>query len=70
LREKQLSFTELRSPYDGLIIRRDRDAGVVVVPSTPILQLIDTREMWIDAWVDETAIALLPKFRAFRIFLR
>ncbi len=70
LREKQLSFTELRSPYDGLIIRRDRDAGVVVVPSTSILQLIDTREMWIDAWVDETAIALLSVGQSAQVVFR
>lgn len=70
LREKQLSFTELRSPYDGLIIRRDRDAGVVVVPSTSILQLIDTHEMWINAWIDETAIAQLSIGQSARVVFR
>jgi RND family efflux transporter MFP subunit len=70
LREKQLTFTELRSPYDGLITRRDRDSGVVVVPGTSILQLIDTREMWIDAWVDETAMAGLAVGQSARVVFR
>lgn len=70
LRDKQLTFTELRSPYDGLVIRRDRDPGVVVVPGTSILQLIDTREMWINAWVDETALAGLAVGQSARVIFR
>ena len=59
LRREQLTFTELRSPYDGLVIRRDRNPGDVVVPSAAILQLIATAEIWVSAWVDETAMAAL-----------
>lgn len=70
LREEQLAFTELRSPYDGLVVRRDRDPGVVVVPGSSILQLIDTREMWISAWVDETAMAALVVGQAARVVFR
>jgi HlyD family secretion protein len=70
LREKQLTFTELRSPYNGLVIRRDRDPGVVVVPGASILQLIDTREMWINAWVDETALAGLAVGQSVRVVFR
>jgi RND family efflux transporter MFP subunit len=70
LREKQLAFTELRSPYDGLVVRRDRDPGVVVVPGSSILQIIDTREMWISAWVDETAMAALAVDQPVRVVFR
>ncbi|MEQ1638783.1 MAG: efflux RND transporter periplasmic adaptor subunit [Methylococcales bacterium] len=59
LRQEQLTFIELRSPYDGLVIRRDRNPGDVVVPGGSILQLIATSEIWISAWVDETAMASL-----------
>jgi len=45
----------LINPYDGLITRRDRDPGGVVVPGSSILQLISTNVLWISAWVDETA---------------
>ena len=59
--EEHLAFTEMRSPYDGLIIRRDRDPGGVVVPGSSLLQLVATNEIWVSAWVDETA---LPELRA------
>ena len=70
LRREQLTFTELRSPYEGLVVRRDRDPGGVVVPGSSILQLIDTREIWISAWVDETAIAALAMGQPVRVVFR
>ncbi|MCX7087498.1 MAG: efflux RND transporter periplasmic adaptor subunit [Methylococcales bacterium] len=70
LRREQLTFTELRSPYDGLIVRRDRDPGVVVVPGVSILQLIDTSEVWISAWVDETKITALAVGQSARVVFR
>ncbi len=70
LRRKQLAFTELRSPYGGLVVSRDRDPGGVVVPGSTILQLIDTREIWISAWIDETAIAALAVGQPARVVFR
>lgn len=70
LRREQLAFTELRSPYDGLVVRRDRDPGVVVVPGSSILQLIDTKEIWVSAWVDETAMAALAVGQSARVVFR
>jgi HlyD family secretion protein len=70
LRREQLAFTELRSPYGGLVVRRDRDPGGVVVPGNSILQLIDTREIWISAWVDETAMAPLAAGQSARVVFR
>ncbi|MCD2451637.1 efflux RND transporter periplasmic adaptor subunit [Methylicorpusculum oleiharenae] len=70
LREEQLTFTELRSPYAGLVVRRDLDPGVIVVPGASILQLIDTRTMWINTWVDETAIAALAEGQPARVVFR
>ncbi|MCX6905511.1 MAG: efflux RND transporter periplasmic adaptor subunit [Verrucomicrobia bacterium] len=54
--KERLSFTQILSPYDGLVVRRDRDPGGVVVPGGSLLQLISTNEIWISAWVDETAM--------------
>ncbi len=69
-RREQLAFTEIRSPYGGLILRRDRDPGGVVVPGSSILQLIATNEIWISAWVDETAMSLLATNQPARIHFR
>jgi len=69
-RQEQLSFTEIRSPYDGLVTRRDRDAGGVVVPGSSVLQLIATNEIWVAAWVDETALTGLKVGQPARILFR
>ncbi len=69
-REEQMAFTELRSPYDGLITRRDRDPGGIVVPGSSILQLVATDEIWISAWVDETAMTGLKVNQPARVVFR
>ena len=67
---ERLDFTRLMSPYDGLITRRDRDPGGVVVPGSSILRLISTNELWISAWVDETAAAGLSPGQIARVLFR
>ena len=65
-----LAFTEVRSPYNGLVTRRDRDAGGVVVPGASILQIVATNEIWVSAWVDETAMAGLKAGQPARVVFR
>lgn len=67
---ERLAFAEIRSPYDGLVVRRDRDPGGVVVPGSSILQLIATNELWISAWVDETAASALAVGQPARVVFR
>ena len=50
----RLDDTLILAPFDGLIIRRDRDPGDVVVPGTTIFLLISTRSLWVRTWIDET----------------
>lgn len=69
-RQEQLAFTEIRSPYDGLITRRDRDPGGVVVPGSSLLQLVGTNDIWISAWVDETAMSALATNQPARVIFR
>jgi HlyD family secretion protein len=74
--EKALEFQRARladailpAPFDGLIVRRQRDPGDVVVPGGAILSLISTDEMWISAWVDETQMPrLAPGQKASVVF--
>ena len=68
--KEHLAFTEMRSPYDGLVTRRDRDPGGVVVPGASILQLVATNEIWVSAWVDETAMAGLKPGQPARVVFR
>jgi HlyD family secretion protein len=67
---ERLGFAQLRSPYDGLVVRRDRDPGGVVVPGSSILEVISTNELWISAWVDETALARLAPDQPARVVFR
>jgi HlyD family secretion protein len=68
--KEHLAFTEMRSPYDGLITRRDRDPGGIVVPGASILQLVATNEIWVSAWVDETAMTGLKAGQPARVVFR
>jgi HlyD family secretion protein len=60
----------MRSPYDGLVTRRDRDPGGIVVPGSSILQLVATNEIWVSAWVDETAMTGLKEGQPARVVFR
>jgi HlyD family secretion protein len=68
--KEHLAFTEMRSPYDGLVTRRDRDPGGIVVPGASILQLVATNEIWVSAWVDETAMTGLKEGQLARVVFR
>jgi HlyD family secretion protein len=68
--QERLGFTRILSPYEGLVTRRDRDAGGVVVPGSSILQLISTNELWVSAWVDETAATGLAIGQKARVVFR
>ncbi len=68
--QERLSFTQILSPYDGLVTRRDRDAGGVVVPGSSLLQIISTNEIWVSAWVDEIASTGLATGQIARVVFR
>lgn len=66
----RLTDTEVVAPFDGLIVRRFRDPGDVVVPGSAILSLINTDEIWVSAWVDETEMARLEPDQTARVVFR
>lgn len=66
----RLSDTLIIAPFDGLIIRRDRDPGDVVVPGTSIFLQISTRSLWVRAWVDETEMQRITEGQKARVVFR
>ncbi len=62
--------TIITAPFDGIIIRRDRDPGDVVVSGRSILYMASTDEMWVSAWVDETEIDRLAPGQNARVIFR
>lgn len=68
--QEQLDYTRITSPFDGLVIRRSMEAGDVAVPGSEVLQIISTQQMWVSAWVDETAMAALSPGQPARVVFR
>jgi len=68
--QARLADTKIMAPVAGLIVRRQRDLGDVVVPGSSILTLISTDELWITAWVDETEMAKLHEKQTVRVVFR
>lgn len=68
--EEKLSDTKIFAPFDALVIRRDRDPGAIIVPGSSILQIISTEQMWVSAWVDESAMAALVIEQPARVVFR
>jgi HlyD family secretion protein len=66
----RLMDTQIKAPFDGLIVKRNRELGDVVVPGSSMLTLISTDELWISAWVDETDMARLQSGQSARVVFR
>jgi HlyD family secretion protein len=56
---ERLKDARILSPFNGLVVKRNREPGDVVVPGSSVLDLVSTNELWISAWVDETALSHL-----------
>jgi HlyD family secretion protein len=68
--EERLADTRICAPFDGLVVRRDREPGDVVVPGGTILEVVSTNDLWVSAWVDETAMGRLAVGQAARVVFR
>ncbi|MFA7231006.1 MAG: efflux RND transporter periplasmic adaptor subunit [Victivallaceae bacterium] len=68
--QERLKDSNICAPFDGLVVRRNRDPGAVVVPGASILDVISTDQLWVSAWVDETVMGLLAKGQPARIVFR
>ncbi len=66
----RLHDTTIEAPFEALVVRRDREIGDVVTAGSSVLQLVSTDEMWITAWVDETALARLAEGQPARVVFR
>jgi HlyD family secretion protein len=68
--QARLEDTVIVAPFAGLIVRRDREPGDVIVPGSSILALVSPEEIWVRAWVDETNMARLKARQPARIVFR
>jgi len=68
--QAQLAYTVIGAPFDGLIVKRSRDAGDIVVPGSMILDMISLDQLWVSAWVDETLLGRLNVGQTAKIVFR
>ncbi len=66
----RLDQTIVRSPFDAIIVGRDREVGEVAVPGAAVLRLAASDTVWASVWVDETYLGLLSVGHPARIVLR
>jgi RND family efflux transporter MFP subunit len=66
----RLADTVINAPFEGLIVKRQRDPGDIVLPGSSTLTLISTDELWISAWVDETEMVRLAEGQSARVVFR
>ena len=53
LARRQLAYTELRSPFDGIAVRRGLAAGVIVLPAAPVFTVLAPAPVWANVGVAE-----------------
>jgi len=68
--EAMLENTRILSPFDGFIVSREREAGDVIVPGSAIFQLVSTEDIWVSAWVEESAMPDIAPGLPARIIFR
>lgn len=66
----KLAETQLKAPFDALVIRRNREQGSIVNPGVSIMDVVDTGQIWASVWVDETAMASIHPGLAVDIVFR
>lgn len=68
--ESRLMDTRINAPFDGLVVRRNRNPGDVVVPGGSILDVVSTERIWASVWVDETTLGALAIGQPAKIIFR
>ena len=52
--KQQLAYTELKAPFDGIILSKAAEPGEYVSPGAPVVTLGDLGNPWLRAYVSET----------------
>jgi multidrug resistance efflux pump len=51
-----LQMFDVTAPVDGVVVRRTANPGSIIGTDAPLVQIIDTRQLWIIANIEETLI--------------
>ena len=58
------------SPMDGYIVSKDAQAGQTIAPQQPIVTVVDPKEVWVRAYIDERISGKIAKGQKASIVLR
>lgn len=56
-----LSYTKIYAPVDGIVGRRSLRVGLYVQPGMPLMSLVPTKALWVEANFKETQLAQIHK---------
>lgn len=51
--EAKLKALQIRSPIDGYVILKEAESSETVMPSQPILRIVDPETLWVRTYIDE-----------------
>lgn len=63
----QLGYTEVKAPFDGVVVRRAVEVGQNVGPGSGVVGLVGTREVWVMANFKETQVEHMKPGQAVEI---
>lgn len=52
--QQQLDYTELRAPFDGVVMSKSAEPGEYLNPGTPVFTLGQVDRVWMRAYINET----------------
>lgn len=67
---ERFNRTVVKSPFEGIVLRREREVGDVAVPGAAVLKLAATDTVWASVWVDEIYLDKLSNGLRAKIALR
>ncbi|HZD42050.1 MAG TPA: HlyD family secretion protein, partial [Terriglobales bacterium] len=61
--QRRLKLTTIRSPVNGVIVKKSANAGEVTQVGQPIYMIVDSSRFWVEANVEETEIRFVQPGR-------
>jgi HlyD family secretion protein len=63
----QLSYTEIRSPLNGVVLTKNVEAGEFVNPGTPVVTIANIDDLWMNIYIPETRTGLVKLGQSVRV---